>query len=656
MSKIRVYELAKMLGLSNKDLMQILEDLGVDVKTHMSSIDAETAQIIEESLGESKAKDKSSDVKGKDKKTVNVPPGSSVSDVAKLLGIKPADAVKALLEAGKMIPAGAAVNKEILDILSEVFDTEFVVADSAQEEQEKGKVEPQQKKQPKGKNLQPRAPIVTVMGHVDHGKTSLLDYVRKTKVTEREAGGITQHIGASTLEYNGRKIVFLDTPGHEAFTSMRARGAQVTDIVILVVAADDGVMPQTVEALNHAKASGVPIVVAVNKIDKPEARPDRVRQQLSEHGLIPEEWGGDTIFVDISAKTGVGIDQLLEMVLLVADMNELKADPTVDPRGVIIEAKLDRGKGPVATVIVQEGTLKVGNILVSESSWGKVRAMIDDRGRNLKEAGPSTPVEILGFNDVPSPGETFKVVGSEKEARALIDQIKQEEKAAASKTERHMTLEELYGKMAEGETPTLRLVLKCDVQGSLEALKGSLRKLETEEVEIQFIHEGVGRISESDVMLASASDAIIIGFNVRPDSKAKKLAEAEGIQIRLYDVIYDLIDDVKSALEGMLAPTLKEKTLGQAEIRAVFKVPKVGKVAGCYVLEGVIRRNAKVRLIRDGIVIWNGSLDTLKRFKDDVREVAAGYECGMSFTNFQDFNEGDIVEAYEIVEEKRTLE
>jgi translation initiation factor IF-2 len=356
MSKIRVYELAKMLGLSNKDLMQILEDLGVDVKTHMSSIDAETAQIIEESLGEPKTKDKPSDVKEKGKKVVNVPPGSSVSDVANLLGIKPADAVKALLEAGKMIPAGATANREILDILSEVFNAEFVVADSAQEEQEKDKAKSQQRKKPEGKNLQPRAPIVTVMGHVDHGKTSLLDYVRKTKVTEREAGGITQHIGASTLEYNGRKIVFLDTPGHEAFTSMRARGAQVTDIVILVVAADDGVMPQTVEALNHAKASGVPIVVAVNKIDKPEARPDRVRQQLSEHGLIPEEWGGDTIFVDISAKTGVGIDQLLEMVLLVADMHELKADPTVDPRGVIIEAKLDRGKGPVATVIVQEGT------------------------------------------------------------------------------------------------------------------------------------------------------------------------------------------------------------------------------------------------------------------------------------------------------------
>ncbi|MBO8153498.1 translation initiation factor IF-2 [Thermovirga sp.] len=656
MSKIRVYELAKMLGLSNKELMRILEDLGVDVKTHMSSIDAETAQIIEESLGETKASSKSSEAKEESRRTINVPSGASVSDVAKALGVKPAEAVKALLEAGKMVPAGAVVGPEIMDILSKVFNVKIVLADSAEEEQEKDKLEFLQKKKPEGKNLQPRAPIITVMGHVDHGKTSLLDYMRKTKVTEREAGGITQHIGASTLEYNGRKIVFLDTPGHEAFTSMRARGAQVTDIVILVVAADDGVMPQTVEALNHAKASGVPIVVAVNKIDKPEARPDRVRQQLSEHGLIPEEWGGDTIFVDISAKTGVGVDQLLEMVLLVADMNELKADPTVPPCGVIIEAKLDRGKGPVATVIVQEGTLRVGNILVSETSWGKVRAMIDDRGRTLKEAGPSTAVEILGFNDVPSPGETFKVVSAEKEARALVDRVKQEEKAASAKAERHITLEELYDKMSEGETPALRLVLKCDVQGSLEALKGSLKKLQTEEVEIDFIHEGVGRISESDVMLASASDAIIIGFNVRPDAKAKKLAEAEGIQIRLYNVIYDLIDDVKSALEGMLAPTLREQTLGQAEIRAVFKVPKIGKVAGCYVLEGVIRRNAKIRIVRDGIVIWNGSLDTLKRFKDDVREVAAGYECGMSFTNFQDFNEGDIVEAYEVVEEKRTLE
>jgi translation initiation factor IF-2 len=483
-----------------------------------------------------------------------------------------------------------------------------------------------------------------------------LDYIRKTKITEREAGGITQHIGASTLEYEGKKIVFLDTPGHEAFTAMRARGAQATDIVILVVAADDGVMPQTVEALNHAKASGVPIVVAVNKIDKPDARPDRVRQQLADHGLIPEEWGGDTIFVDISAKSGEGIDQLLEMVLLVADMCELKADPTIEPEGVVIEAELDKGKGPVATVIVQQGTLRRGDILLTETAWGRVRAMIDDLGKQVDEAGPSKAVEILGFDRVPQPGEIFRTISSEKEARQAIDDRVQEQKKAEAEPSRRITLEDLYGKMQKGETPSLKVVIKCDVQGSLEALKSSMQKLETDEVQINFIHEGVGRISESDVMLASASEAIIIGFNVRPDSNAKKMAEAEGVQIRLYRVIYDVIDDVRSALEGMLTPTIKENVIGQAEVRAVFKVPKAGKIAGCFVQEGQIKRNAKVRLIRDGVVIWDGSLDALKRFKDDVREVKAGYECGMNLANFQDVREGDILEAYELVEEKRTLD
>ncbi|MFP4481692.1 MAG: translation initiation factor IF-2 [Thermovirgaceae bacterium] len=649
MSKIRVYELAKMLGISNKELMKMLKDLGIEVKTHMSSIDSETAQIVEEALGGEESPEEET---GEERERISISKGSTVSEAAEALDIKPSEAVKALVTAGHMIPATAVLKEDAAEVLSKAFGKDLFFV----EPEEKKTVPPVKRAAPKGKKLEARAPIVTVMGHVDHGKTTLLDYIRKTKITEGEAGGITQHIGASTLECEGRDIVFLDTPGHEAFTSMRARGAQATDIVILVVAADDGVMPQTVEALNHAKASGVPIVVAVNKIDKPDARPDRVRQQLADHGLIPEEWGGETIFAEISAKSGEGVDQLLEMVLLVADMSELKADPTIEPEGVVIEAELDKGKGPVATVIVQQGTLRRGDILLTDSAWGRVRAMIDDLGKQVDEAGPSKAVEILGFDSVPQPGEVFRIVPSEKEARQVIDDKIQEQKKAEAGPSRRITLEDLYGKMQEGETPSLKVVIKCDVQGSLEALKSSMQKLETNEVQINFIHEGVGRISESDVMLASASEAIIIGFNVRPDSNAKKMAESEGIQIRLYRVIYDVIDDVRSALEGMLAPTIKENVLGQAEVRAVFKVPKAGKIAGCYVQEGQIKRNSKVRLIRDGVVIWDGSLDALKRFKDDVREVKAGYECGMNLANFQDVREGDILEAYELVEEKRTLD
>jgi translation initiation factor IF-2 len=649
MSKIRVYELAKMLGMSNKELMKMLADLGIEVKTHMSSIDSETAQIVEEALGDGESREETETAGEREK--ISLPSGATVSEAAEALGVKPSEAVKALVAAGHMIPATAVLGEDAAEVLSRTYGKDLVFVET-----EEKKPSVSRRAAPKGKKLEARAPIVTVMGHVDHGKTTLLDYIRKTKITEREAGGITQHIGASTLEYEGKKIVFLDTPGHEAFTAMRARGAQATDIVILVVAADDGVMPQTVEALNHAKASGVPIVVAVNKIDKPDARPDRVRQQLADHGLIPEEWGGDTIFVDISAKSGEGIDQLLEMVLLVADMCELKADPTIEPEGVVIEAELDKGKGPVATVIVQQGTLRRGDILLTETAWGRVRAMIDDLGKQVDEAGPSKAVEILGFDRVPQPGEIFRTISSEKEARQAIDDRVQEQKKAEAEPSRRITLEDLYGKMQKGETPSLKVVIKCDVQGSLEALKSSMQKLETDEVQINFIHEGVGRISESDVMLASASEAIIIGFNVRPDSNAKKMAEAEGVQIRLYRVIYDVIDDVRSALEGMLTPTIKENVIGQAEVRAVFKVPKAGKIAGCFVQEGQIKRNAKVRLIRDGVVIWDGSLDALKRFKDDVREVKAGYECGMNLANFQDVREGDILEAYELVEEKRTLD
>lgn len=655
LSKIRVYELAKMLGKSNRELLLMLRDLGIDVKTHMSSIDTETAQLIEDAVradmsGGAKGKARSRDKEGV-LESVSVKRGATVKDVASDIGVEPAEVVKVLVEAGLMIPANAVVDENILLVLSDNYCKDFEIVDEEQENTAKVK-----RTVFRGDNKQPRPPIVTVMGHVDHGKTTLLDFIRNTKITAREAGGITQHIGASKVSYEGQEIIFLDTPGHEAFTSMRARGAQVTDIAILVVAADDGVMPQTLEAINHAKAAGVPILVAVNKIDKPNARPDRVRQQLSDYGLTPEEWGGDTIMVDVSAKTGIGVDRLLEMVLLVAEMEELKADPDIDPEGVVIEAKLDKGKGPVATVIVKQGTLHQGDIVLLDSSWGKVRAMLDYHGNQIKEAGPSTPVEILGLNGVPQPGETFIKAENEKFARDEISKKEQLRRQEDMGSVKRLTLEELYDHMKEGEIPQLNLLLKCDVQGSVEAIESSLQKLTTNEVGISFVHKGVGRISESDVMLATASNAVIIAFNVRPDANAKKLAESEGVQIRTYDVIYDVIDDVTAALEGMLKPLTKEDIIGQVEIREIFKVPKVGKIAGCFVTEGVIKRNSKVRLIRNGIVAWQGTLSDLKRFKDDAKEVAAGYECGINLTNYQDFKEGDVLEAYEVTEEKRHLE
>ena len=671
MSKIRVYDLAKKLGKSNTEMVELLTGLGISIKSHMSSIDEELVPMVEESL-------------------------NKAQEEASRQEIEAISTFKALMMEGLMLPATTRADEKILQILGKTFKKNFVFAseapapapakeepapaEAAAETAEAKPAEepaPQQRaeapkpashkklkakdKKKKGKQggdgeLQPRPPIITVMGHVDHGKTTLLDNIRKTHVTEKEAGGITQHIGASRVEYNGNTLVFLDTPGHEAFTSMRARGAQVTDIAVLVVAADDGIKPQTVEALNHAKAAGVPIVVAVNKIDKPEAKPERVRQQLSDYGLIPEEWGGDTIMVDVAAKKGLHVDDLLEMLLLVAEMQELKADPKAAPTGTVIEANLDKGKGPVATVIVQDGTLRRGDIIHTGSAWGKIRAMIDDKGRNVNEAGPSMPVEVLGLESVPQPGEKFTTLSSEREARELMSQSEFERRETDQSKAKRLTLEELYEKMQTEEVPQLRIVLKTDVQGSLEAFHSSLMKMSTDAVSINIVHEGVGRISESDVMLASASNAIIVGFNVRPDSNAKKIAENEGVQIRLYQVIYDMLDDVKAAMEGMLAPELREHTLGQAEIREIFRVPKVGNIAGCRVTEGLIRRSAKVRLIRDGVVFWSGELSSLKHFKDDVREIKAGNECGLSFEKFQDFRVGDVIEAYEILKEKKSLD
>ena len=690
MSKMRVYELAKLLEKTNPEMIDMLKGLGVTVKSHMSSIDDDVVKKVEDAMSAAKEAQKqpveakpaqpeqAAPKAAEEFPTVMVPETSTVADVASSVGEKAVSAVKLLMAAGFMTPATARADEKVLDVLGRGFKKKFVfgVPEQPQQEAPQSVAAPKQPapapKQPTGKtavrqdkkadkksdkndNLKSRPPIVTVMGHVDHGKTTLLDYIRKTHVTEKEAGGITQHIGASRVNYNGNTIVFLDTPGHEAFTAMRARGAQVTDIAILVVAADDGIMPQTIEAIHHAQAAKVPIVVAVNKVDKPAAKPERVRQQLSDYGLIPEEWGGDTIMVDVAAKVGTNVDQLLEMLLLVAEMQELKADPAAKPEGTVIEANLDKGKGPVATVIVQNGTLRRGSIIHTQTAWGKIRAMIDDEGRNVNEAGPSMPVEVLGLESVPQPGEKFNTLASEREARDIMAQNEAERREQDQNKAKRLTLEELYDKMQGEEAPQLNIVLKCDVQGSLEAFHSSIMKMSTDAVSVNIVHEGVGRISESDVMLATASNAIIVGFIVRPDSNAKKIAENEGVQIRLYQVIYDMLDDVKAAMEGMLAPELREHTLGQAEIREIFRVPKVGSIAGCHVTDGLVRRG-KVRLIRDGVVYWSGELASLKHFKDDAREIKSGNDCGLSFEKFQDFRVGDVIESYEILQEKKTLD
>ncbi len=505
--------------------------------------------------------------------------------------------------------------------------------------------------------LKERPPIVTLMGHVDHGKTSLLDKIRHSRITAKEAGGITQHIGAYQVEYNGKKITFLDTPGHEAFTKMRARGANVTDIVILVVAADEGIKPQTVEAINHAKSAGVAIIVAINKIDKPEANPDMVKRQLLEYDLVVEDYGGDIVSVPVSAKSGQGIDELLEYILLLAEMLELKANPDRPAKGYIIEAKIDKGRGPVATVLVQNGTLKRGDVFTCGYTYGKVRGMFNDLGKQEKEAPPSTPVEVLGFNSIPDAGDKFYVVQSEQIAREIAEVKKlRDESSKQQKQPKKLSLEDLFKKMEEGEVKELPIVLKCDVQGSVETIDALLNKLSNEEVKINVIHKAVGAITENDVLLASASNAIIVGFHVKADKKTMKLAEQEGVDIRIHNIIYELTNEIKAAIEGMLEPEIKEEVIGRLEVRQVFKVPKVGFVAGCYVLEGYITRKAMVRVYRDNILIHDGRISSLKRFKDDVSEVKAGYECGLSIENLKDIREGDEIEAYITVEVKKTLD
>jgi translation initiation factor IF-2 len=574
------------------------------------------------------------------KKTLKLSEGTTVKEFAELIGIKMSDVIKKFMELGYMPTINQPVDNDAALLVAEGFGIklepspieEDTVVTEAPEDLSK---------------LLPRSPVVTIMGHVDHGKTSLLDVIRETKVMETEAGGITQHIGAYKVNLKGKDIVFLDTPGHEAFTSMRARGAKVTDIVVLVVAADDGVMPQTVEAVNHAKAANVPIVIAINKIDKPEANPSKVRNELAERGIIPEEWGGQNIFVEVSAKKRIGIEQLLEMILLQAEVMELKANPDRKARGTIIEAKLDRGRGPVATVLIQSGTLRIGDAFIAGIHAGRVRALIDETGKRLAESGPSTPVEVIGFPEVPSAGDIFTVVEDEKRARQIALARQQKQKLAEMAKTKKLTLDELYAKIKDGEIRELDIIIKGDVQGSVEALKEALESITHTQVKVKVIHSSVGGINESDVMLATASSAIIIGFNVRPELKASHSAEKEGVDIRLYNVIYEAIEDVKKALEGLLEPTLKEKPIGRAEVRQLFPISKVGTVAGCYVLDGTMSRSSDgIRVIRDSVVVYDGKIATLKRFKEDVKEAQTGYECGILIENFNDIKVGDILENY----------
>lgn len=572
------------------------------------------------------------------KRRIKIGDTISVGELAKRMGVKAGEVINKLIGMGVMATINQSIDYDIASLVTSEFSFQVEKAEVDFDESTlKVAASPE--------NLKPRAPVVTIMGHVDHGKTSLLDAIRQSNVIDGEAGGITQAIGAYHVNINNRDIVFLDTPGHEAFTAMRARGAKVTDIVVLVVAADDGVMEQTIEAINHSKVAGVPIIVAVNKIDKPGAEPDKIRQGLSEHGLLSEQWGGDTIFCEVSAKKKQGIEELLEMILLQADVMELKADPNLAAHGIIIESKLDRGRGPVATVLIQEGTLKESDSFVSKTEYGRVRAMVNDQGRRVKEAGPAIPVEVIGFSSVPQVGAEFFGVDDDKKAREIADywirKVREKELSASSK----ITLEQLYQKIKEG-VKDFNVIIKADVRGSIEAITDALNKLSTDDVKLKIIHSSAGAISETDVLLASASNAIIIGFNVRPDARVAEIAEQEGVEIKLYDIIYNVISDVRAAMEGLLEPEYKEVVQGRAEVRELFKVPKIGTIAGCHVTDGKIARSANLKLLRDSVVVFDGKILSLKRFKDDAKEVLAGFECGIGIEGFNDIHAGDVIESY----------
>lgn len=694
MSKIRVYELAKELDISSKELITILqEEFGVEVKNHMSVVEEEDAELIKEFFAE-KEKEKEKETeneaskedikekyehlvdvnsqknrkknKGKNKNrneestiieekedrieetVIEMDETITVKELSEKLEKSSTEVIKQLIFMGVMAGINQEIDFETAEKLAEKFEAIVVKKESNDEEE----VDLEEEVDDEA-NLENRPPVITVMGHVDHGKTSLLDAIRKAKVTATEAGGITQHIGAYTVNINGQKITFLDTPGHEAFTAMRARGAQITDIVILVVAADDGIMPQTAEAINHCKAANVPMVVAINKIDRPGANPDKVKQELTEYGLVAEDWGGDIICVPVSAHTKEGIDTLLEMVLLTAEMLELKANANRNGKGTVVESKLDKGRGAVATLLVQNGTLSVGDSIIVGSTYGRIRAMFDDKGKKIKSAGPSIPVEILGLSEVPAAGDRFHQVKDEKTARDMAEKRKDKLRAEYLQSTHKVSLEDLYSQIKEGKVKELNIIVKADVQGSIEALKQSLQKLSNDEVKVRVIHGAVGAITETDVTLASASNAIIIGFNVRPNDNAVAIAEKDSVDIKTYRVIYNAIDDIKAAMVGMLEPEYKEVVLGKAEVRQVYKISNVGTIAGCYVLDGKLTRNSSVRVIRDGIVIFESELGSLKRFKDDVKEVASGYECGLSVEKFNDLKDGDIIEAFTMEEIKK---
>ncbi len=686
LAKVRVYELAKELRMTSKELISKMKDLDLNVNSHMSSLEEEEAEMVKELIEEEKKLKKSnnrsngksnkklnkkgnkknkpqyfdndiednikSDDKVEDKKVNSIEIGDNiiVRDFAEKIGVSPTELITKLIGLGVMAGINDSIDYDVASLLGEEYGYEIIKKEDKEDSDDEFKLDFEDKPE----DLKPRAPVVTVMGHVDHGKTSLLDAIRKTSVTKQEAGGITQHIGASIVNVKGNKIIFLDTPGHEAFTSMRARGAQVTDIAVLVVAADDGVMPQTVEAINHAKAANVPIIVAINKMDKPTANPDRVKQELTEYGLVPEEWGGDTITVPVSALKKEGLDELLEMILLVAEMQELKANPDRPAVGTVIEAQLDKNRGPVATVIIQKGTLNVGDAVICGITSGKIRAMFDDKGKRLKNAGPSMPVAILGLSEVPEAGDKLYVVKDEKVARAYAEQKKEEIRQEQLKATQKVSLDSLFERIQSGEMKELNVIVKSDTRGTIDAIKKSLEKIgaETEEVKINVIHDGVGGITESDVMLASASNALIIGFNVRPTLSAMELAKVEKVDVKTYRIIYEAIDDIKAAIKGMLEPKYVEEVIGRAEVRATFKVPNVGTVAGIYVLQGKITRNSSIRLLRNDTVIYEGEIASLKRFKDDVREIASGYEGGLGLQNFHDIKEGDVLEAYIMKEVK----
>ena len=682
MTKVRIYELAKELNMSSKALMEKIEGLELKINSHMSSIEDEEAQLIKELLTEEKKEEKAlpededelydedekpkakkpkkkqqkieetpieKEEKNIEKKTIEIESEIIVKDLAEMIGVNASQIITKLIGLGVMVNQNQAIDSEIAAIVADDFNVEVKALEPEVEQTEEDLLDYDDEPE----DMLPRPPVVTVMGHVDHGKTSLLDAIRHTNVTDKEAGGITQHIGAYAVNINNKKIVFLDTPGHEAFTSMRARGASVTDVAILVVAADDGVMPQTVEAIAHAKAAGVPIIVAINKIDKPDANPDRVKQELADNGLVPEDWGGDTIIVPVSAIQRTGIEDLLEMILLVADMQELRANPDRRAVGTIIEAQLDKGKGPLATVLVQKGTLNVGDMVVSGTASGRIRAMLDEKGKNVKKATPSIPVMILGLSEVPNAGDLLFSVENEKAARNIADARKTLIREAQMKQSSKVSLDDLFEKIKLGEVKDLNIIVKGDVRGSIEALSQSLNKLDTEEVRVNLIHGGVGGITESDIMLASASNAIVIGFNVRPNLNAIEVAKKEDVDVRTYRIIYEAIEDIQAAVKGMHAPKIVEEILGRAQVRATFRLPNGNTIAGIYVVSGKISRNANIRLLRDDVVIFDGSVSSLKRFKDDAKEVLTGFEAGLGLENFNDIKEGDNLEAYVLKEVKR---